>query len=135
VGAVSPLVLIDTDILIDTSRKVSSAVDFLDGIEREGPADISLITELELLAGCRNKRELAATEKFLRRYERVDPAGSIGITAIRLFRAYRLSHGLAIPDCLIAATAVVLGIPLATKNRRDFSFIEGLTLRVYREQV
>nr|MDQ2686882.1 PIN domain-containing protein [Armatimonadota bacterium] len=44
---------------------------------------------------------------------------------------YRLSHGLLIPDALIAATALVHDIPLLTKNQRDFRFIAGLRLLPY----
>lgn len=36
----------------------------------------------------------------------------------------RTSGGLLIPDALIAATAVVNGMPLISKNQRDYRFIE-----------
>jgi predicted nucleic acid-binding protein len=35
---------------------------------------------------------------------------------------------LEIPDALIAATAIDLKIPLLTKNRKDFHFIEKIEL-------
>ncbi|RIK44584.1 MAG: hypothetical protein DCC55_02120 [Chloroflexi bacterium] len=44
---------------------------------------------------------------------------------------FLLSHGLLIPDALIAATAIVINEPLATKNHRDYRFITGLTLSAY----
>ncbi len=126
-------VLVDTDILIDASRKLAIAVDFLDALEREGSVGISLITKLELMSGCRNKRELRATERFLRRFVVISLGQDVGNHAEQLFREYRLSHGLMISDCLIAATAIALNLPLATKNRRDFLFIDGLMLRPYGE--
>lgn len=126
-------VLVDMDILIDASRKLTTAVDFLDVLEREGSVGISLITKLELMSGCRNKRELRTTERFLRRFVVISLGQDVGNHAERLFREYRLSHGLMIPDCLIAATAIALNLPLATKNRRDFLFIDGLMLRPYGE--
>jgi len=46
-------------------------------------------------------------------------------------RSYRLSHGLVIPDSLIAATAIVLNYPFITKNQRDYRFIQGLNLLPY----
>jgi predicted nucleic acid-binding protein len=46
-------------------------------------------------------------------------------------RQYRLSHGLLIPDAMIAATAMTLGLPLISKNQRDFRFIGGLQLLSY----
>ena len=43
----------------------------------------------------------------------------------------RLSHGLAIPDALIVATAMTLGGEFITKNQRDYRFIGGLQLLSY----
>ncbi|WP_295436222.1 type II toxin-antitoxin system VapC family toxin [uncultured Thiodictyon sp.] len=124
-------ILIDTDILIDASRKVDLAVDFIAVQERGSVPGISLITKLELLAGCRDKRELQVAERFLRRFVAVGLDGRVGDIAADLFRRYRLSHGLMIPDCLIAATALALEVPLATKNCRDFVFIAELELSPY----
>jgi len=47
---------------------------------------------------------------------------------IELMLQYSKSHGLAIPDALIAATALVNNVSLYTLNRKDFIFIAGLTL-------
>jgi predicted nucleic acid-binding protein len=41
---------------------------------------------------------------------------------------FYLSHGLLIPDALIAATALDYGITLYTKNVRHFRMISGLTV-------
>ena len=41
---------------------------------------------------------------------------------------YCLSHKLAIPDALIAATALVNDMSLYTLNLKDFRFIERLNL-------
>lgn len=41
--------------------------------------------------------------------------------------SYFLSHGLLIPDALIAATAVEEGLTLFTRNLRHFQMIPGLT--------
>lgn len=133
-AGVEAMVLVDTDVLIDVLRNDQMAVDFIDRLEHEGCVGLSLISELELLAGCRDKREQAVTAQFIRRFEWIGLAQDTGATASRLFRAYRLSHGLMIPDCLIAATALSLDIPLVTRNRRDFRFIEGLKLRHYPDE-
>jgi predicted nucleic acid-binding protein len=47
-------------------------------------------------------------------------------------QTFTLSHGLEIPDALIAATALELSLPLYTLNDRHFRMIPGLTvLRPY----
>jgi hypothetical protein len=51
--------------------------------------------------------------------------------AVDLLRRYRLSHGLDIPDALIAATAIEHNQPFASKNQRDYRFIAGLNLLPY----
>ncbi|MCG6861404.1 MAG: type II toxin-antitoxin system VapC family toxin [Chromatiaceae bacterium] len=98
----------------------------------QGTPGVSLVTVLELYAGCRSKRELTSAEAFVQRFLRIDIDSAISNISMGLFKKYRLSHGLMIADCLIAATAMGLRIPLATKNCRDFFFIDGLTLERYR---
>jgi predicted nucleic acid-binding protein len=43
-------------------------------------------------------------------------------------KKYNLSHGLLLPDAMLAATAMVHDYSLWTFNSRDFSFIKGLNL-------
>ena len=45
---------------------------------------------------------------------------------------YALSHGLEIPDALIAATAEIHGLVLITGNIADYRFLPGLHLRVFK---
>ncbi|MGZ8190956.1 MAG: PIN domain-containing protein [Methylococcaceae bacterium] len=124
----SDWVIIDTDILIDVSHKNDAAVSYLEDLEIHYQLAISLITQMELIVGCRNKQELAVLDKFLNRFQVIKLNESISNIAIKLLRQYRLSHGLLIPDALIASTALFLERDLATKNQRDYRFIENLKL-------
>lgn len=45
-----------------------------------------------------------------------------------LIEKFSKSHGLQIPDALIAATALELGLPLSTANLKDFQYIPDLQL-------
>jgi predicted nucleic acid-binding protein len=90
-----------------------------------------LITQMELFVGCRNKTELWKTEQFLKRFQIIKLNEPISDAATELLRQYRLSHGLAIPDALIAATALFFEQDFITKNQRDYRFITGLSLLPY----
>ena len=41
---------------------------------------------------------------------------------------YTKSHGLKIPDALVAVTALSKNIQLFTYNKKDFEFIDGVSL-------
>ncbi|MGB7922269.1 MAG: type II toxin-antitoxin system VapC family toxin [Pyrinomonadaceae bacterium] len=123
--------IIDTDLLIDAGRGVGEAVACLQDVERKSSLAASVITQMELFVGCRNKPELLGVEKFLRRFHILSLTGPISETAVDLLRQYRLSHGLLIPDALIAATALVFGVPFISKNQRDYRFVAGLNLQTY----
>lgn len=123
--------LFDTDILIDVGRKVADAVSYLEHAGQKTIIGISVITQMELMVGCRSKAELNILEKFLRRFEVISLNEIISSRGINLLRDYRLSHGLLIADALIAATALTIEAPLTTKNRKHYQFIKGLELLSY----
>jgi len=52
------LLLIDTDILIDVSKGINEAIDCLQIIQPKYNPAVSVITKMELIVGCRNKKEL-----------------------------------------------------------------------------
>ncbi len=130
-ATVSGLTIVDADILIDAGLQVAAAVQCLDAIERQSALAISVITQMELLVGCRDKSEMRNAERFLRRFQVVGLNEIACDTATELLRRYRLSHGLLIPDALIAATAITWDQPLLSKNQRDYAFIAGLQLLPY----
>ena len=129
--AVAGLTVVDTDILIDASRGLSEAVDYLQELERSSRLAVSVVTQMELIVGCRNKAELRALEQFLRHFRILKINEAICEKAVELLQQYRLSHGLLIADALIAATALSWNYPLASKNRRDYRFIADLDLLSY----
>jgi predicted nucleic acid-binding protein len=127
----SDWVLVDTDVLIDIGRSVAEAITCLQQIEQQASPAISVVTQMELMIGCRDKAELRTVERFLQRFQTIKLNESISDIAVDLLRRYRLSHGLLIADALIAATATSLDKPLVTKNQRDYRFIAGLHLLAY----
>ena len=128
---VNRFILVDTDVLIDVARQISEAVDCLTKLEHQFVVSVSVITYMELLIGCRNKTELRNIDHFLQRFHVIRLNEMICDVALDLLRQYRLSHGLLIPDALIAATAIAMDLPLLTKNQSDYRFINGLQLLPY----
>lgn len=125
------LVIIDTDVLIDTSRGVQDGISCIQQLEEQSTVAISSITEMELIVGCRNRNELQALEHFLKRFQVLKVNELITDVATDLLKQYRLSHGLLIADALIAATAITLSVPFVSKNQRDYRFINRLNLLPY----
>lgn len=125
------VLIVDTDILIDAGRNIGQAVGFLELAEKDSGLAISAVTQMELLVGARDRRAQRDIEHFVARFSVIKLNEEITDTAHALLLRYRLSHGLAIADALIAATAIVTAQPFVTKNFGDFRFIDGLVLRPY----
>ena len=56
--------IVDTDILIDVARGDSDAIDCLRRLEKTSPLAVSAVTQMELIVGSRNKKELQDLENF-----------------------------------------------------------------------
>jgi len=125
------MIILDTDILIDTGRNVNEAVNCLQKIEQNFSVAVSAVTQMELIIGCRNKNELHFLKLFLERFHIIKLNEQISDMAIDLLDQYRLSHGLLIADALIASTAIILNLSFISKNQRDYRFIKNLKILPY----
>ena len=112
-------VLVDTDIFVDHLR---GAHELRAGRHR---LFYSVITRAELFAGT------SATDvvtRLLSAFRELPVDRAVAERAGRI----RREAGLRMPDALVAATAVVHGLGLATRNRRHFDGVHGLRLRALR---
>lgn len=57
--------MVDTDVLIDVGRGQSEAIACLELIEQRSSLAISVVTQMELMIGCRDKKEIRALDQFL----------------------------------------------------------------------
>ena len=121
------LTLVDSNLIIDSSNDDPNAKEEL---TRIGSSNIimSAVTEWEILRGALNKTELKKFSKYLKRFNILQLDKLTSQQAGILLKTYHLSHGLDIPDALIAATAIRHKLKLRTNNKKDFIFIKGLVM-------
>ena len=107
-------------------RGVAAARDWLVSARKDGPLAISVVSITELIGGMRTveRREVWGLLASFR-VERATEI--IARRAGDMMRRYRRSHsGIGLGDYLIAATADVQGLQLATLNVRHFPMFEHL---------
>ena len=121
-------ILIDTDVLIEYLRGSPVVRRLIDEI-RNGDikAYFSTITETELYSGSRNEREDARISALLSFLMRVDVDGNVALVSGKLRYRYR-ARKLETPDAIIAGTAQILNVKLATFNKRHFEMITEIEL-------
>jgi len=121
------MILCDTNIIIEILKGNKRTINIIESIGLENIA-ISSVTVMELYFGALNKRELNKIKKHLQALNIVHFDTDISESAIKLIERFSKSHGLQIPDAIIAATAMTSKIKLFTFNLKDFKYIDGLKL-------
>ena len=125
-------IICDTDVMIDyldnTRSRHTETVRILENLISLENVLLSAITKMELLVGRLNKNELAKINKKIELYHIALINDEITLKAMELIEKYNLSHGLEIPDALIASTAIVTKSKLFTYNIRDYRYIDRLIL-------
>jgi tRNA(fMet)-specific endonuclease VapC len=121
------MILCDTNIFIEAFKNNPSATETLKGIGFQN-ISLSAVTLMELYFGALNKRELAKIKSRMKHLETLPIDRIITDAAINLIEQYSKSHGLQIPDALIAATGICHDMELLTYNIKDFKFIQGIKL-------
>ena len=123
--------LVDTSVLIALLRKNENAKLALDSLVANSTY-ICDITFLEILAGCTTteKREYALDS--LEEYKLLKNNEKISDKSMQLMKRYCIQRAgqpaLRLADCLIAAFAVYHKMELLTFNKKDFDFIQGLSI-------
>ena len=111
---------IDTDVLIDHLRGYAKAKDYL--YKRWAAGDIlhfSVISRAELFSGMRSGEE-ASIRVLLTGMHELLIDQMIAEEAAAYRRQFSKSHGLLLPDALIAASAKSIGARLVTSNTKHF---------------
>ncbi len=114
--------LLDTDVCIDHLAGRAR----LSG--RRARLGYSVITRAELRAGARSAFEAEQIRRLLGAMTEYPVDRQIADEAGRI----RSEVGIRLPDALIAATALVHGLTVETRNLSDFRRVPGLRLRRHR---
>jgi predicted nucleic acid-binding protein len=121
------LILCDTNILIAWLKGDEQTIGILQKIGLDNIL-IPSITFMELIQGTRNKSELLKLKRKIKNYNIIHFNDVASKLAVNLVEKYYLSHGLLIPDAIIAATAITFNFKLFTLNLKDFKFLPGIQL-------
>jgi tRNA(fMet)-specific endonuclease VapC len=128
-------VILDSSVLIEAERGHLDIDRFIDGRQTQ-PFGLSVITVAELLhvvhradSEKRRIKRSAYVEKVIELF----PIYAFGMDTARVYAelwAGLLKKGIQIGahDLIIASTAIALGFSVATFDKRDFEWIEGLEL-------
>lgn len=119
--------LLDSGLLIRHLRGQPDAVRILRTLGKRERLAIASVSRLEIRAGML-EHERYATQKLLSRFVTYDLEADIADRAGDYIREYRnQGRTLSVPDAIIAATAIQLGLTLVTFNPKHFP-ISGLRL-------
>ena len=119
------LTIVDSNILIDASRRRPTALAFLQQAAEAGIVASSVLVRSELWVGAKSN----GIERMADLLDQIDwheVTRSIADLAGQVGAQYRRSHDIGTVDLILAATAMELGGTLATLNVRDFPMFPGL---------
>ena len=120
--------LLDTGVLIRHFRGDKTAVQLVRGLGKSNRLCISSMTRLEVRAGM-YASEQAVTYKLLSCFTNLDLDAAVADRAGEVvFQSRRSNKLIAVPDAIIAATALVHNITLVTFNAADFKNVPNLSL-------
>ena len=115
---------IDSDVLIDYLRGVEDAREFLTKASKVKLLLISVVSVVEIFSGkeTRDIEKRDRIENFLENFEIIELDARIAKYAGEL----RREHQKPFADMIIAATAIISGIVLVTRNVKHFQGIKNL---------
>lgn len=123
--------IFDIDILIWIKHGNTSAARL---VEKATERYLSILTQMELVQGARNKREHELSRKFLKEFDfQILPlTENIGHRALIYMEQYALAGRIGSIDALIAATAVENNMTLASSNKKHYKHIRDLNFREFK---
>ena len=123
--------LVDTSVLIALFRKNEAARVALDNLVANDTY-ICDITFLEVLAGCSTTEKRDYMLDLLGEYRLLKCNEKVSDKSMQLMKRYCIQRSgqpiLRLADCLIAAFAIYYNMELLTFNKKDFDFMQGISI-------
>ena len=118
-----PQYLIDTNAVIDYLGKKlpANGMDFMNSVIDAVP-NVSIVTKIEVLGFNAPDEHYQLLANFMNDATVLDLTGNIVDASIDIRKKYKTK----LPDAIIAATALVYGLILISRNTNDFKNIQGL---------
>lgn len=122
--------LVDTDVLVWYMRGNERAYKT---IENEKDFFLSVVTYIELVQGMRNRNELISFRQALHNWNAriLYISEEISTKAMFYVEQHYLSHSLQLADALIAATAIICGLPIITGNDKHYKIIRDIQIKKF----
>jgi predicted nucleic acid-binding protein len=115
--------LIDTNILVYHTKGSQLSVNFISNLIVQNSFNISILSKIEFLGWDKHTSDgFEKCKKLIESANIYNVDGDIANKAIELKREKKIK----LADAVIAATALVNSLKLATRNVEDFKMIEGL---------
>lgn len=115
--------IVDTTVILHYFRQHEDARRWVD--EQGEPLSVTSVTWLEVMEGASNKANQKTSKRILDMFERLYLTAADQKWAMTQLEAYQFSHHIGMNDCLIAAVAQRLQVPLYTHNLRDMTPLIG----------
>jgi predicted nucleic acid-binding protein len=119
--------ILDTNTVIYYLKKQlpEKAEKFIDSLVAKKTPYLSVITEMELLCWNGPKEDMESLKNFIDDTRVIELEKDIKFKTIEI----RRSHKIKLPDAIIAATAIVRGFSLLTRDTYHFKNVSGLELQ------
>lgn len=121
--------LVDSSVVIDLLRNYAPALAWVRG---KTELAVTSVIWIEVLEGVENKLQQQGAVKLLKRFQLIELVEADLQLAREYLLQYNLSHNADGYDCMIAAVALRLNLPLYTHNLKHFTpMIGSLAVKPY----
>lgn len=120
--------LVDTSVIVDFLRNFAPAIEWRNRLG-ESLLGATPMVWMEMSKGAENRLDQHKALLVLRQFERVYLTAEDQDWALEQYIIFRLSHGVGIVDCLIAAPAHRLQIPFYIHNLKHFVPLLGVLVQ------